>query len=349
MSSATVSPLVAAPDVRLRARVVRRTPLFYLGGADPALDRPAHVRAGSGVAWFGARLVVVQDDANFLAFVDPRTGETRAVPLPAGEDGRRQFGDGRGNKHHKLDLEAVFSIPGRDGGWELVALGSGSTPRREQIITATGRDETDVTVTVCHAHELYAALRADPEFAPGELNVEGAVYLDGTVRLFGRGNGAAREGRSSRNAVGWVVADGLHAYLRGGGPVPHLANVQPYELGRLDDLALGFTDATVATDGHTVLFAAAAEDSPDATRDGRVAGSALGVLDPGGTVRWTPLVGASDAESFVAKVEGIVATPGDAYRLFAVIDLDDPDAPSELCEVVLEGPWYGMGDGDPAN
>ena len=346
MRSAAIPPLVAVPDVRLRARVVRRTPLFYQGGADPALDRPAHVRAGSGVAWFGERLVVVQDDANFLAFVDPGTGETRAVALPAGEDGRRQFDDGRGNKHHKLDLEAVFSMPGPDGEWELVALGSGSTSRREQIITATGRDETDVTVAVCHAHELYAALRADPEFAPGELNVEGAIYLGGVVRLFGRGNGASRDGRGSRNAVGTLSVDALHAYLHGGGRVPHLDHVQPYELGRIDDLALGFTDATVAADGRTVLFAAAAEDSPDATRDGRVAGSALGVLGMGGTVRWTPLVGAHEAESFVAKVEGIVAVPNDPRRLYAVIDLDDADAPSELCEVVLEGPWDDVGAGE---
>ena len=41
----------AEQDDRCSARVVSRRGLFYRAGADPALDRPAHVRAASGVAW----------------------------------------------------------------------------------------------------------------------------------------------------------------------------------------------------------------------------------------------------------------------------------------------------------
>ena len=101
--------VVARHDPRLIARVVARWPLRYADGADAAVDRPAHVRAGSSLAWVGDRLVVVQDDANFLALVDPRDASVQVTTLPAAAGGTRQFDDGRGNKRLKMDLEAVAS------------------------------------------------------------------------------------------------------------------------------------------------------------------------------------------------------------------------------------------------
>ena len=54
-------------DASAVARVVRRIALHYAGGADPALDRPAHVRAASGLCWIGPVLAVVSDDASSFA------------------------------------------------------------------------------------------------------------------------------------------------------------------------------------------------------------------------------------------------------------------------------------------
>ncbi|HYJ78708.1 MAG TPA: hypothetical protein VEW03_03825, partial [Longimicrobiaceae bacterium] len=108
------------------------------------------------------------------------------------------------------------------------------------------------------------------------------------------------------------------------------------DLGKIDGLRLTFTDAAVH-DG-CVFFAAAAEDSPDATRDGRVSGSALGVFDPGGGMRWTPLIG-EDGTPFAGKVEGLMLR--DAASAWVLVDRDDPLRPSELCEVMLEGDWMG--------
>ena len=48
----------ARPDPSLAARVVRSVPLLYAAGADPSLDRPAHVRAASGMARVGDRVAV---------------------------------------------------------------------------------------------------------------------------------------------------------------------------------------------------------------------------------------------------------------------------------------------------
>src|SRR5688572_15467550 len=102
-------------DAALHARVVRTTELRYAAGADAALDRPAHLRAGSGIAWVGGRLAVVQDDAAFLAWVDPATGLADSLPLLRGADGARQFGDDRGNKHLKPDFESCVAVPWEGG------------------------------------------------------------------------------------------------------------------------------------------------------------------------------------------------------------------------------------------
>lgn len=136
-AAAPDAPVVAERDDAVRATIVRRLPLRYADGADPALDRPAHVRAGSALARVGRRLVVVQDDAHFLALVRPRDGHAAAVTLPAGPDGRRLFDASRGTKRHKLDLEACVALPGPDGTTRLLVVGSGSTPVRERIVVAT--------------------------------------------------------------------------------------------------------------------------------------------------------------------------------------------------------------------
>ena len=132
MSQAKVPIVQAVRDPALRAIVQRSAPLFYNKGADPMLDRPAHVRAGSSLSWFGDRLALIQDDANFL-LIEPHSLQVDAIPLPAGEGGLRQFDDLRGNKRFKLDLEACVTVPTPDGDL-LLAFGSGSTPDREKIV-----------------------------------------------------------------------------------------------------------------------------------------------------------------------------------------------------------------------
>src|SRR5688572_25398260 len=103
-----VEPHLPISSTRGSIRVLSRRPLHYAEGADAKLDRPAHVRAGSGCSFIeGTRtLAVVQDDSNFLALVDVDTGKTRAITLPAGVGGLRQFDSKRGNKKQKMDLEA---------------------------------------------------------------------------------------------------------------------------------------------------------------------------------------------------------------------------------------------------
>lgn len=332
-----MSRIVARRDPSLRARVARSVPLMYADGADATLDRPAHVRAGSGLAWIGGELAVMQDDANFLALADPATGLCRAVTLPAGEGGLRQFDDERGNKRFKLDLEACVAVPDECGGQSLLAFGSGSAALRERVLRVTGAASPEPLVEIREALTFYARLRETPEFAGSELNVEGAVWREGHILLLNRGNGAAVDGRPPVDAICQVEWAALRAYLDGSSvhPAPGPRNVVQYALGEIDGSMLTFTDAAAL--GESLIYTATAEASPNAVDDGPVAGSAVGIIGADGAARYTVLEDAYGAR-FDGKVEGVArgARPG---MLYVVVDRDDPRRPSELCEVELAGDW----------
>ena len=325
------------PDPGLAAVVIAERPLLYGEGADPASDRPGHVRAGSGLARVPGGIALVQDDANFVAVVDPQTALARAIHLPAGANGVRQFDVGRGNKAEKLDLEACFAV---ESGPDtlLVAFGSGSTSRREQVVLVSDWVNPEPRVRVVAASAFYAGLRKLRDFAAPRLNVEGAVLLEGALRLFARGNGAVVGDLVPSSATCDVDWPALLAHLTE--PVAHAApaptNVVRYELGLLNGVRLGFTDA--AAWGAGVLFTAAAEASPDTVDDGDVLGSVLGVIDNDGSTRWTMIVN-ERGDAFTGKVEGVI--PGDdADHVYVVIDDDIWSAPSRLCTVRLHGSWH---------
>lgn len=327
LSEATVSIIQAKRDPVLKAIVQKRVPLFYSQGADPGSDRPAHVRAGSSLSWLGDKLALVQDDANFLVLIDPEYLSVEAITLDAGEAGARQFDDVRGNKRFKWDLEACTTVPTPDG--ELfLAFGSGSTPQREQILIVQASNLFNPKLIKASA--LYAQLRACTSFAGSELNIEGAVFQEGHLRLFNRGNGKPDNNLLPVNATVDLDWNSFLAYLYS--PEHHqppaLQHLCQYDLGNLHGLNLSFTDAIATQKG--IIFSAAAEDSPDVTSDGKVTGSALGILDT--NPRWIELCMANNS-LFTGKVEGICAFKNEENRLWLVVDADDPTLPCELCEV----------------
>lgn len=332
----TGRPLRGVRDPACDAHVVSRRPLLYAHGEDLAKDRPAHVRSGSAIGRLSSgKLVVVQDDAAFLAIVEPRARETSAdvldVPLPAGPDGVRLFDDLRGNKHAKLDLESCVVTHGD----LLVAFGSGSTPARQQVVLASLAGEPFVRVV--WARELYAAF-AEQAFAGSSLNVEGAALDGDDIVFFQRGNGAPSPSLVPVDATARVPFGALLAHLEGRGPCPALRDVRAWDLGSEGGVRITFTDGAFAP--HVGLaFLACAEASPDATRDGPVSGAFIGLLDDrAGAARF----GAMHDERGVLlldKCEGVSLDPEDRGRAWVVVDRDDPGCPSDLLEVRL-GPAF---------
>lgn len=319
-----------APE--LTARVVARRPLLYARGADASLDRPLHVRAGSALARLDRGLLaVIQDDASFVALVDPRLGgEVFDIPLPSAT-GVRQFDDTRGNKAEKLDLEACVATDG-----VLVGFGSGSTPRRERVLVMAATFAAGVAIAprLVEAPELYAAMRAEPAFSGSELNVEGAAIRGADVLFFNRGNGAPRGALLPVNATARVDRAALLAHLRGEGPCPPLREVVAWQLPD----ALTFTDAARTPRGG-LAFLACAEASPDATRDGPVSAVGIGRLDDRERMaEVAPILDAHGAP-LLDKTEGLAFDDADPLRAWAVVDKDDPDAPSDLLELRLGEGW----------
>ncbi len=324
----------AEKDERLSAVVTSRTPLYYEEGADPRMDRPAYVRSGSGVVWLRTRerLAVIQDDASFLALVDPRTFKATAVTLPWERGGQRQFDATRGNKAEKLDLEACVVVAIDENVDRLIAFGSGSSPMREKVlIVDVSRDEIDARLV--DAHALYEAMRSRTGFSGSDLNIEGACVVGETLRFFQRGNGAERDGLTPVDATCDVNLFQLLSSLDAPDlmSVPAIENVHVYDLNELQNVRLSFTDATMQ--GDQLCFLAAAEASPNTIDDGPVAGVAFGIAAEDG-LRIAAITEA-DGSPFLAKAEGLVANPYHDGEFFLVTDLDDPNLPSELCTLSI--------------
>jgi hypothetical protein len=281
--------------------------------------RRRHVSAASGIACVGGMLFAVADDELHAAALDPVAlsggGRMRllAGKLPAGRAAR---------KAAKPDFESLVPLPPdmRHPHGALLALGSGSTPRRMAgavlPFAAGGGVGEAAPVTLA---PLYGPLAA--EF--GQLNIEGAVVLGDRLLLFQRGNG--KEGRNA--VIAYELAAAMAALF--GGPEPGRPAVTDVAIGDAAGAPLCFTDATALADGR-IAFTAVAEQTDDPYHDGACVGAAVGVLDAG--FRVTALHRIDPP----LKVEGIAAiTTEGAVELLLVTDPDDRSQPSRLYQARL--------------
>ena len=322
---AAIRRVVALPAPGLRAEIREKRALRY--GTDPgsASGIASHVRAASAIRRHGSRLIVIQDDVNALAVMDT---SNCIVPLllPPGADGRRSFDDAIGNKHLKMDLEAAVVLPDA----RLLAFGSGSARARERIVVV----ESGTGVRVRRAPGLYSRLRRHCETVGTELNIEGAVIQGHRLRLFQRGNGARATGGRSGSLVFDVDLAQLLRWLAGRGPVPNVTDVLEVDLGTIDGVPFGFTDAAVVVDGR-IAFVACAEESVNVRSDGPVLGCRFGWLDDTGA-QVTDVI-ESDGRATPLKLEGIEPRPGSTEVFDVVADMDRPDHPALLAELSVGG------------
>lgn len=310
-------------DPALSIRILGVRELRYDDAAVQDDDRPAHVRAASGLAMVGGRLAVIQDDAAFIGFVDDRV---TALPLPRGAGGRRRFEEALGNKHDKLDLEACVAV-----GEELWAFGSGSTPMREKIavIGYTTRLHDGRPLYRRIREELSGPSAADSFMVPPQVNIEGAAVVSKELWLFHRGNTGPHDAGPT---VFRLDFEAFRGWLASERALPDIDHVADFDLGMVDGVRLGFTDAVAV--GARVFYLAAAERSPNAIDDGPVLACHLGVIQ-GDEVRAAPL----EIEGMPLKAEGLAFDPNNPRRGWVSIDPDDPEQPAKLYEIELVGPW----------
>jgi hypothetical protein len=309
----------ARHDPSLSARVVARRALRYDAEVSYQVGS-GWVRAGSALARFGQRLLMVQDDASWLAWWDD-AGRLQAQPLPADDTGQRLFDD----KRRKPDFEAAVVV-----GERLLVLGSGSLPSRERVALLDAQGGARLV----HARALYASLRDEPRFAGRQLNLEGALLDGGRVVLYSRGNAAALAATGGFDASVEVDAAELLRYLDAPNELapPALESLTQYRLGQVAEVRLTLTDAALR-DGRR-YYVAAAEASPDAVADGQVLGTSFGLLDD--EPRYA-LIEAEDGSPLRDKVEGLA--PGTMESEWWVItDPDDAKRPAELLTLAVTQP-----------
>ena len=285
------------------------------------LGRPAHISAASGLVCIGETLYVVADDEVQLGIFklsgrDPGT-LLRLRPTELQLDLKQR-------KAGKPDFEALLNIDVSDDLRGLLALGSGSTPARVDAvwIDLDRNGQIAGAPRVIDLKRLYAAVQG----VVGDVNIEGACTVGTDLLLFQRGN------RSSiNNCVLRFELKNVMACVTSGELIhePEPTSVKRYDLGSIDGVPMGFSDATTLVDG-SIVFATVAEDTTDSYNDGPSHGSAIGLIDPAGELRSMRRV----RERF--KIEGIHAEERDgAIHLLAVTDADDPEQPA----VLLSAEW----------
>jgi hypothetical protein len=302
--------------------MIALTLLRELDVATPtATGRLAHLSAASGLVCIGALAYVIADDELHLGVFRTDTSDPgRLIRLFDGTLPEEP----KARKKKKPDTEAIVLLPADRGhpNGSLLVLGSGSRPNRQRGIMLALDANGDITGAPLSVDlsPIYAPLYA----AHPELNIEGAVVLNGEMWLLQRGNKGA-----GRNLIVRFALDDFLGALRPDSRNLHPIAIDDYVLGDIDGVPLSFTDATVLPDGR-LIFTAAAEDTDDAYYDGGSLGSAIGFIESGKLSR-------IERVAEVCKIEGIHARPdGDTIRLLLVTDADDADIPAQLLTASLD-------------
>ena len=279
--------------------------------------RPPHLSAASGLVRLKSFLYVVADDELHLGVF--REGESEPGHLLQLFDGALPESK-KARKKQKPDFEALALLPASEDHphGALLALGSGSRQNR-RLGALLGLDARGAV------HGAPQAVDLSPLFEPlddafAALNIEGAAVFGQELRLLQRGN----KGQGV-NAVIRLPLPAVLAALRSG----RAAAIKPcaitsVDLGEIDGIPLGFTDAAALPDGGMV-FTAVAEDTDNPYDDGACAGAAVGIVDDGGELRSLRRLDQP------CKVEGVDARlDGDTVRLLLVTDADDAEIPASL-------------------
>ncbi len=280
--------------------------------------RGAFISAASGLVCLANRFYVVADDELHLCSFsyDPLSpGE----PFPLFEGSLPL--EPKARKKEKPDFEALVLLPASPDlpDRSLLALPSGSKRHRSRGSWMALQSESKIvgcaqTVDCTALYEKLSETFSD-------LNIEGAVIRGKHLILLQRGNG------DSPNALIELdlnqVLEGLK-YCRIAAYSAH--RIIPYDLGTLGGVKYSFTDATIAPDGN-ILFIAVAEDSQSTYDDGICSGSALGMIDSEGRVRFQAVIHP------LMKAEGIGLRTDPVSGQVQVLLVTDGDNPLQAAEL----------------
>ncbi|MGO1001139.1 DUF6929 family protein [Lysobacter sp. CA196] len=285
-----------------------------------------HISSASGLTIVGDWFYIVADDENHLVALrsnDVEAGALRMQPLLEA----RLPTDPAERKRRKRDLEALVHVPGdEDRPPMLVAWGSGSRAQRDfaYVVDLSANGSLASAARAVSLTRLHDVLRSHV----GELNIEAGLVRGDDLYLFSRANRSVPVNGCFRLDLGLAIN-----FLLADEDAVEVPPVRFTELGlgRIGEVPVGITDATLLKAGGWLL-SAVAENTSSAYDDGRCAGAVLVACDPSGKVAWT---GQLDGGF---KVEGIAFD--EQGTLWLTTDADDPGVPSGLRRLRWPPPGY---------
>ncbi len=230
-----------------------------------------NIFAASGLVKIDGTFYIIADDALSLGIIE-RNKNIKLVALVEGILPQ----DHKERKKVKPDWEALALISKKSLFTELLAVPSGSMPNRQMGCYITLKDDGLVATQIDFSKIYSSLLTTFPN-----LNIEGACFTDKYFQLFQRGNGDdAKNAIISLNLEG--ALDDIHSsrVLAGN----RIFSCKEYDLGKIGNISLCFTDACFVNKDET-WFLAVAEDSVSTYEDGAFAGAVLGLLDGSGAVK----------------------------------------------------------------
>ena len=269
------------------------------------LLRALNISAASGLVNVQDRFYAIADDEHCLiCFTENPNSPIEKVRLFAGE----LPDEPAERKKLKPDLESLVYVQELNA---LLAVPSGSTPNRCRGALINLQPDGVGKVSPIDFTDLFLNLQK----SINDLNIEGAVLFGDRFKLFQRGNSARGE-NSIINLNRQIILEDLRA---GCISAKGLQSVVKCDLGNLNGVPLGFTDAAVVAE--QIHFIAVAERTDSTYDDGEFAGAILGRLNNSDQVEFQEQLICS------VKPEGLCAR---GSELYLVTDADDRNTFSEL-------------------
>lgn len=304
--------------------MIELQPLRLLTFSPSPAGMPDYLSAASGIVVAGGILYVVADDEQYLGVFDL-----------AGQDHGRKLRlfpgelpvEAAARKAGKPDLEALVRLPPFPAcpAGALLALASGSKPSRQTgvLLELDGTGAVSGAARPVDLSALYAVLLA--RFPA--LNIEGAAVCQQQLVLLQRASGGHPENALVRLPLS-AVLEALSA--PGALSMPGLPQeILSVDVGCVDGVPLGFTDAAALPDGRLV-FSAVAESVEDTYHDGPCVAAAVGIIGADGQLQRLERL------QPVRKIEGVDARrDGDVVRLLLVSDADDRRYPGGVFSATL--------------
>ncbi len=285
---------------------------------------PHKLSAASGIIEAHNSIYVVIDDAVELGVFPKPPAMTAGKLFPLFLENLPL--DPKERKKRKPDLESLVFIGANyfPPAGALLVLPSGSKPNRMRgsLVSFHSNGEPFINPKDISFRNLYERLLSSFP----DLNIEGAVQVGTTLKLFQRGNGP-----TAQNATIDISLSGIAETLKLGRDLnPDLIRkIRHHKLGKLHGVALGFTDA-YSSPAMGTWFLAAAESSESTFLDGKYVGSVIGKLDSEGEVSFVKELASP------YKPEGLWIDESSSDHFFYVVtDADDPDRTAEMYQGVL--------------